>query len=577
MLKKTKTGQVNILIVVALVVGLILGILVYPIIIKTTNECVQSLEECEEEIAELNDEIINLEAEIEDLHNQLVELEECDKPDLIIDSISHEPSEPTTQDEITFTVTVKNIGIRNAGESTLSLRVGGETHPETYSVEPLSPNESYEIQRTDVLNIAQYYQITAEADIDDDVEERDENNNRGIHITQVMLEQVPVNIGVLNSGEDMERIILLTELTEQDINDYCVEQGLSYVFDFLIEFSDWQASIALEKVQSFKAMDVNLIVTDECNSGTQAAMSYLNENDMLLLTGRRNHPYFYLSGSESCYDTIFDLNQNKVLAKMLWSYGIEAIAVLQDASPDTDGYFNLFEPEWESLGGITLGRIKVPTMATELSSSLTAASDLLQSGITEYGSDHVAFLLYRPGYLSTFPTQVLDYPTLLSVKWFGTIDVQSNHEVTNLGSYRDQLGIYTPSMTPPTPENRNNIESRYQAQTGHHLGYYGYHLYDACWLYALSVIETESTDPYQIELALPGVAIDYFDGSGWCPLYTADRTTADYDIWGYTTFEDHITSARFGIYDGQSETVTWFAHGMTLFGETTEGANPPGH
>ncbi|MCK4817942.1 hypothetical protein KA005_19380, partial [bacterium] len=390
---KYKSGQANISLVVALIVGLIIGVIVYPVIQKPSK----SLEECEQEIDDLLSTINDLEDDVAALQDQLIELEECNRPDLVIESISHEPSEPMTQDEITFTVIVKNIGIETAGVSTLATWVGGETFPETYSVEPLGPDESYEIQRSEVLNVAQFYQITAEADFDDDVTERDEENNQGVHITEVILSQETVSIGVIHSGMNIERVLSIVELAEQDINDYCDNEGLPYVFDFLPDSYGGSAAIALEKVQSYKAMGINLIIEDECSSASSSMMSYINENDMLLLTGRSKQPYFYLSGSESCWGVSdCDPYQSKVLASMLWSYGIEAVVVVQGASAETDGVYNLFETAYTSLGGIILGRTRVSGEVTEFSSYLAQASDLIQDGISVYGSDHIGFLLLCP-------------------------------------------------------------------------------------------------------------------------------------------------------------------------------------
>ena len=47
-------------------------------------------------------------------------------PDLIIESLTHSPANPDTDDLITFKAVVKNIGTVQAGKSTLEFRIGGE-------------------------------------------------------------------------------------------------------------------------------------------------------------------------------------------------------------------------------------------------------------------------------------------------------------------------------------------------------------------------------------------------------------------------------------------------------------------
>ena len=100
------------------------------------------------------------------------------KPDLRIESLTHSPANPTTEDTITFTAAVKNIGLQTAGNSTLALKVGGETTPATYPVPSLSFGESHTVQRQETLSVAQNYRNTATADYNDDVDESDETNNQ---------------------------------------------------------------------------------------------------------------------------------------------------------------------------------------------------------------------------------------------------------------------------------------------------------------------------------------------------------------------------------------------------------------
>jgi subtilase family serine protease len=102
------------------------------------------------------------------------------KPDLKIETLTHLPKMPTTEDTITFTATVKNIGFQTAGRSTLALKVGGETVPTTYPVPALSRGERHQVQRQETLSVAQRYRNTATADFKNDVRESNENNNQKI-------------------------------------------------------------------------------------------------------------------------------------------------------------------------------------------------------------------------------------------------------------------------------------------------------------------------------------------------------------------------------------------------------------
>jgi len=88
------------------------------------------------------------------------------QPDLIVESLTHSPANPTTADLITFIAVVKNVGTGSAGGSTLLFTIGGETPgaPETlFSVGALSAGGTATFERKTTLT-AGNYQNTATAD-----------------------------------------------------------------------------------------------------------------------------------------------------------------------------------------------------------------------------------------------------------------------------------------------------------------------------------------------------------------------------------------------------------------------------
>lgn len=101
-------------------------------------------------------------------------------PDLIIESLTHSPRSPKKSQNITFTAVVKNIGGAPSGTFNLTLKVGGETNGENYTIPNLGPGESFTVQRQEILNVEQNYRNTATADSNNDVAESNENNNQKI-------------------------------------------------------------------------------------------------------------------------------------------------------------------------------------------------------------------------------------------------------------------------------------------------------------------------------------------------------------------------------------------------------------
>lgn len=115
-------------------------------------------------------------------------------PDLVVESLTHSPANPTTQTQMTFTAVVKNTGTGQAGPSTLSFRVGGETPPgRTFAIPSLAPNQNFTVSRQETMTVAQNYRNTATADINSNVVETNETNNQRTDDYTVLAPPVCVN------------------------------------------------------------------------------------------------------------------------------------------------------------------------------------------------------------------------------------------------------------------------------------------------------------------------------------------------------------------------------------------------
>jgi hypothetical protein len=104
----------------------------------------------------------------------------CDKdrlPDLVVDSITLTPTNPTTSDQIQFTATIKNKGTKASPASVGAMKVGDETNPQEFNIPALNPGAAHIIRRSEMFNAAQDYKVTVYADYGNNLIERNESNN----------------------------------------------------------------------------------------------------------------------------------------------------------------------------------------------------------------------------------------------------------------------------------------------------------------------------------------------------------------------------------------------------------------
>jgi|SRR3989338_2859247 len=95
--------------------------------------------------------------------------------DLIVDSMTFEPANPTASDTIKINITVKNTGTATAGSSVLQVNYDPGWYTRL-SVPSLAPGASFSGLLSWILS-ANSYTFTATADKDGQVSEQNENNN----------------------------------------------------------------------------------------------------------------------------------------------------------------------------------------------------------------------------------------------------------------------------------------------------------------------------------------------------------------------------------------------------------------
>lgn len=99
------------------------------------------------------------------------------QPDLVLVSLTHTPLTPITADPMTFSVVVQNTGTGEAGPCVLTVRVGNEPTPASYSVPTQAPNAVQTFTRQVALTNPGDYTVTATVDANQSVAESDESNN----------------------------------------------------------------------------------------------------------------------------------------------------------------------------------------------------------------------------------------------------------------------------------------------------------------------------------------------------------------------------------------------------------------
>jgi len=375
------------------------------------------------------------------------------------------------------------------------------------------------------------------------------------------LNERAVNIGVISStSSNLENLgLLYKNIIEPDINEYCRELGYNVTFEFHLSDAQGQAAVHLEKVEEFHDLGVDLIIGGRWSSLAQAALSYVNENDILLFSPSSSSPLLAIPNDNLFRMCPDDQAIVPAVAEMLRSWGIEACLVIQRADRWGDGIYNVFEEEFPERGGVIIGRIRYSGEVTEFSSYLDNANDIIIEAITNYGAEKVGILIVSFSESVTIVTQASDYPALMGIYWFGTDGTAlSMRHTDDAPEVSEHLKLFSPLPAPASSPKFDDFHERYHELTGVEPDFYTACDYDIAWTIAKAVLEAQSTDPSAIIPILQGVCDDMFGVSGWCRLNEdGDRRNIDYGIWGVGYEDGEFKFIKYGVFHGTSEKVTW--------------------
>lgn len=382
-----------------------------------------------------------------------------------------------------------------------------------------------------------------------------------VTITQNPLEGKKIQLGVIAPGPaSMEtEQPLYEEIVTPMVNDYTSTLGYDVEFEYLIDQGEYQAAAHLEKVQSFKSMGINLFLGGPFSSMAQAALSYVNENDMIMVSPMSTSPLLAISDDNLFRMCPTDYVQAPAITEMLETWGIEAIVVLQRGDAWGDGIYNLLEKEWTSRGHVILDRVRYAVESTEFSNYLQTIDDIIAEAKNEYGYERIAVQTMAIDELVVIVSQTEDFPNARNVIWMGCEGAGRNTRMIDDASETCvDLRIFSSTMVPTASWKWEQFEQEYFDVTGTYAAFYTGTGVDGSTLLARNVLETGDTDASVISNHFLKSARSYFGVTGWIDLdENGDRSPGMFEIFGYAEVDGEVTFKKFGEYNGVTLQVTW--------------------
>lgn len=352
---------------------------------------------------------------------------------------------------------------------------------------------------------------------------------------------------------------LVHDLMQTDYNAYATKLGYDVEFQYLIDDATGQAAVHLEKVQGFKSMDINVFIGGGWSSMASAALSYCNDNDMLQWSSSSTSPLLAIADDNLYRMCPDDTIQAPAISRMIQSMGVKYVVCIYRGDAWADGIMNFFEPHFVANGGVILEKIRYAGEATEFANYLQSAEDKLAPAVAQYGVDKCAIEVIAFSESVTMVTQAEDFPTVYSVKWFGSDGTSlTQQHVDDAPTQSSHLHIYSTLAAPAESVKFNDLYARYFALVSQPFGYYSACSYDIGWVITETMLEAQSTDALDIIPLQATTCFNSFGASGWNLLNAAgDRAGSNYQIWGYGDIGEGVQNVVYGLYDAITDSVSW--------------------
>jgi len=352
---------------------------------------------------------------------------------------------------------------------------------------------------------------------------------------------------------------LVHELMQNDYNEYAAKLGYDVEFQYLIDDATGQGAVHLEKVQGFKSMDINVFIGGGWSSMASAALSYCNDNDMLMWSSSSTTPLLAIADDNLYRMCPDDTVQAPAISRMIQSMGVKYVVCIYRGDAWADGIMNFFEPHFVANGGVILEKIRYAGEATEFANYLQTAEDKLAPAVAQYGADACGVEIISFQEAVTLVTQAEDFPNVYNVKWFGSDGTSLTQQfIDDAPTQSAHIRLYSTLAAPAETDKFTDLYDRYYALVSQPFGYYSAATYDIGWVIAESMLSAQSTDALAIIPLQMTVSNNNFGSSGWNKLNEfGDRAVSNYQIWGYGDIGSGHQNVVYGAYDFFADSVTW--------------------
>jgi ABC-type branched-subunit amino acid transport system substrate-binding protein len=360
--------------------------------------------------------------------------------------------------------------------------------------------------------------------------------------------------GVSSSLGESEGAAL--KIAARDINEYLFKTHSSIGIELVIEDTQTNPSVSLEKLKHLAAKGIKIVIGPATSADLKVTQDYADKNGIVLISPSSTAPSLAIKGNNVFRFVPDDTHQAQAISKLMWEDGIRVVIPFWRTDVYGNDLVTATKHSLQELGGRVADGVGYIPNTGDFAASLNrinfivwdqdlkALDSKVNQAISQYGVDKVGVYFVAFDEIAPIFIQAQNHPVLSKVKWYGSDGSTLNNKIirnTEAAAFAVKTGFPTPiyAVENDNDERLKHIEDQIHEQIERTPRSYASVTYDTLWVAALAENNTKGTqDVNYLKSTIVKIADSYKGITGNTSLNQfGDRKYGDYDFWAVRNSE----------------------------------------
>ena len=307
--------------------------------------------------------------------------------------------------------------------------------------------------------------------------------------------------GVSSSLGDSEGAAL--KIATKDINEYLFKTHSSIGIELIIEDTQTNPSVSLEKLKQLAAKGIKIVIGPATSAAVQGIKDYADKNGIILISPSSTAPSLARAGDNLFRFVPDDSHQAQAISRLMWNDGIRVVVPFWRTDIYGNDLVKATKQSVQALGGSVADGVGYTPNTGDFAASLNRINFIVwdqdlkvldskvNQAVSQYGIGKVGVYFVAFDEIAPIFIQAQNHPTLSKVKWYGSDGSTLNNKLiknTEAAAFAVKTNFTTPifAVENDNDERLKHVEAQIHEQIERTPRSYASVAYDTLWVASAS-------------------------------------------------------------------------------------------